>query len=74
VDQVGNSSGITTKDPVDNLDLNWGKGYLIGGIVQQSSSHNHSYTPEGSISTKGSSGTNANLQPYITCYMWKRTS
>jgi hypothetical protein len=22
----------------------------------------------------GSSGTNANLQPYITCYMWKRTA
>jgi hypothetical protein len=25
-------------------------------------------------STEGSSGTNANLQPYITVYMWKRTS
>lgn len=25
------------------------------------------------ISTTGSSGTNANLQPYITVYMWKRT-
>jgi hypothetical protein len=22
----------------------------------------------------GSSGTNANLQPYITVYMWKRTA
>ena len=27
-----------------------------------------------SISTKGSSGTNANLQPYITVAMWKRTA
>ena len=27
-----------------------------------------------SISTAGSSGTNANLQPYITVYMWKRTA
>jgi hypothetical protein len=27
-----------------------------------------------SISTEGSSGTNANLQPYITVYMWKRTA
>ena len=26
-----------------------------------------------SNSTEGSSGTNANLQPYITVYMWKRT-
>jgi hypothetical protein len=27
-----------------------------------------------SISSTGSSGTNANLQPYITVYMWKRTA
>jgi hypothetical protein len=27
-----------------------------------------------SINTTGSSGTNANLQPYITVYMWKRTA
>jgi hypothetical protein len=27
-----------------------------------------------SNSTEGSSGTNANLQPYITCYFWKRTA
>jgi hypothetical protein len=26
------------------------------------------------ISSAGSSGTNANLQPYITVYMWKRTA
>jgi hypothetical protein len=26
-----------------------------------------------SISTTGSSGTNANIQPYITVFMWKRT-
>tara|TARA_R110000823_G_scaffold191996_2_gene323679 strand:- start:1337 stop:2035 length:699 start_codon:yes stop_codon:yes gene_type:complete len=30
-------------------------------------------TPSGTISTTGSSGTNANYQPYITVYMWKRT-
>lgn len=27
-----------------------------------------------SIGTEGSSGTNANYQPYITVYMWKRTA
>jgi hypothetical protein len=27
-----------------------------------------------SVSTTGSSGTNANLQPYITVYMWKRVA
>ena len=33
-------------------------------------------TPAGtvSVSTTGSSGTNANYQPYITVYMWKRTA
>ena len=33
-------------------------------------------TPSGSISYAGTNGnaTNANLQPYITCYMWKRTA
>ena len=33
-------------------------------------------TPAGSVSvaSSGSSGTNANYQPYITVYMWKRTA
>lgn len=33
-------------------------------------------TPSGTISYAGTSGnvTNANLQPYITCYMWVRTA
>ena len=32
--------------------------------------HTHSFTTDSS----GSSGTNANYQPYITVYMWKRTA
>ena len=32
--------------------------------------HTHSFTTD----STGSSGTNANLQPYITVYMWKRTA
>ena len=31
-------------------------------------------TPSGSINTVGSSGTNANMQPYIVVYMWNRTN
>ena len=31
-------------------------------------------TPTGTISTVGSSGTDANLQPYIVVYMWQRTA
>lgn len=36
-------------------------------------SHDHTYTPSGSISSTGS-GSSGNLQPYITTYMWKRTA
>jgi hypothetical protein len=35
-----------------------------------SGNHTHNFT----TSTNGSSGTNANLQPYITVYMWQRTA
>jgi hypothetical protein len=38
-----------------------------GGV---SASHAHSFT----TASSGSSGTNANLQPYITVAMWKRTA
>ena len=32
------------------------------------------HTHTGTTASSGSSGTNANLQPYITVYMWKRTA
>jgi len=35
---------------------------------------NHTHTVSGTTGSTGSSGTNANLQPYITVYMWKRTA
>jgi hypothetical protein len=34
----------------------------------------HSHTFSGTAASTGSSGTNANLQPYITVAMWKRTA
>lgn len=34
----------------------------------------HTHTVSGNTSTGGVSGTNANLQPYIVVYMWKRTA
>jgi len=49
-------------------------GIISGGnpstAVSINSVGDHTHT----ISTEGSSGTNANLQPYITVYMWKRTA
>jgi microcystin-dependent protein len=35
---------------------------------------NHAHTVSGTTASTGSSDTNANLQPYITVYMWKRTA
>jgi len=34
----------------------------------------HSHTFSGTTASAGASGTNANLQPYIVVYMWKRTA
>jgi hypothetical protein len=40
------------------------------GSMSTEGAHTHSFTTDAT----GSSGTNANLQPYITVAMWKRTS
>ena len=34
----------------------------------------HTHSVSGTTDSTGSSGTNANLQPYITVYMWRRTA
>jgi hypothetical protein len=46
------------------------------GIPSQSSSTTNSRTANitTTVDSAGSSGTNANYQPYITVYMWKRTA
>lgn len=69
-------------------DLSSGSGdYLAGdtneGALSQSTSFNQTWTESVvsnttgvtvSNSTEGVSGTNQNIQPYITVYMWKRTA
>jgi hypothetical protein len=40
------------------------------GAIEAVGNHSHGFT----TSTQGSSATNANLQPYITVAMWKRTA
>ncbi len=45
-----------------------------GFVNTNSSEVTGSSTANISVSTTGSSGTNANYQPYITVYMWKRTA
>jgi len=40
------------------------------GLTSSNGAHTHTFT----TGSAGSSGTNANYQPYITVYMWKRTA
>jgi hypothetical protein len=51
-------------------------GEAKGGVVTTDSTNSASanITASTTISTTGSSGTDGNLQPYITVYMWKRTA
>ena len=54
---------------------NWGSGGgNVSGTVTTTSAGDHTHTISGTIGSTGSSGTNANYQPYITVYMWKRVS
>ena len=36
--------------------------------------HTHTMTPKGKNANTGGGGSHTNLQPYIVCYMWKRTA
>ena len=46
----------------------------IGGVETTTTEPASGGTPAGTNSTEGASATNANYQPYITVYMWKRTA
>lgn len=47
-----------------------GSGVGAGTETNPAGFHNHTFTTD----STGASGTNANVQPYITVYMWKRTA
>jgi hypothetical protein len=67
----GTASGVFTKttgSTVGNTPVQNDSG--DGGGVTFDGSHTHTVTN----ASTGSSGTNANLQPYITVRMWKRTA
>jgi len=67
----GNTNGYAYGGDTYNVT----RGSLDGGpytsmVTGTAGSHNHTFTTD----STGSSGTNANLQPYITVAMWKRTA
>ncbi|NBR22363.1 MAG: hypothetical protein EBU08_00940 [Micrococcales bacterium] len=56
-----------------------GSGALVGGTSNAANDGSYTGTtggtaPSVTVSSAGSSGTNANLQPYIVVYMWRRTA
>ena len=75
----------TVNDPSHNHTINFSRqGDAFGGtpasrlessgFTAQTVSNTTGITVSTSVSTEGSSATNANLQPYIVVYMWQRTS
>ena len=53
-----------------------GGAFSFGGTVSSTQSTNidHTHTYSGTTDSTGSSGTNANLPPYLVVYMWQRTA
>jgi hypothetical protein len=45
-----------------------------GISINSNGDHTHTVSTSGTAATTGSSGTNANLQPYVVVKMWKRTA
>jgi hypothetical protein len=58
-----NGSGTKTTTGLSTIGNNTG-----------SHTHNPSNTGGGAAHNHGNTGNSSNLQPYITCYMWKRTA
>jgi hypothetical protein len=58
----------------NTIDQNSGSAALAKQGTSNTSTASTGISVSTSISTEGSSGTNANLQPYIVVYMWRRTA
>lgn len=61
--------------PLVNPSANTNLAYTgISGTNGVSNDHTHSLSVSGTTSSAGASATNANLQPYVVVYMWRRTA
>lgn len=47
---------------------------LTNNKTSSNGAHTHTLTANGSNANTGGGGSHTNLQPYIVCYMWKRTA
>ena len=65
----GQSSGGTATFPFSLGGTSYGSSY-----IGASGSLDHTHSVSGTTASAGSSGTGANLQPYVVVYMWNRTA
>ena len=70
----GHTHGISPGAWTDGGGKVEGNSFSFGGKVTATQTSTANITSSTSIATTGSSGTGANLQPYVVVYMWNRTA
>lgn len=69
-DILGNRIAVAYNPAGSEAAMNGATPNTNNAVTEAAGTHSHSVT----VDAAGSSGTNANLQPYITVAMWKRTA
>ena len=70
----GHTHGISPGAWTDGGGAVEGNSFSFGGKVTATQSSTANISSSTTVASAGSSGTNANYQPYITVYAWKRTA